>query len=200
MVQTNGFSVKKVDQTSGCGDQNALASPFMVIATQNPLDHEGTYPLPESQLDRFLMKLSLGYPDREAELEILDQQGDGATVDELSPAVTPQDVTMMTNALASVHVAPELKNYLLDIANATRTHPGLRLGLSPRAVLSMQRVARALAAASGRAFVIPDDVKALARPVLAHRVMLTPESQLSGMSAAAIIDDVLASVPVPSVN
>ncbi len=177
-----------------------LASPFMVIATQNPLDHEGTYPLPESQLDRFLMKLSLGYPDREAELEILDQQGDGATVDELSPAVTPQDVTMMTNALASVHVAPELKNYLLDIANATRTHPGLRLGLSPRAVLSMQRVARALAAASGRAFVIPDDVKALARPVLAHRVMLTPESQLSGMSAAAIIDDVLASVPVPSVN
>jgi len=180
-----------------------LASPFMVIATQNPLDHEGTYPLPESQLDRFLMKLSLGYPDRTAELEILDQQGDGGeshSADDLSSAVTPQDVVMMTNALASVHVAPELKGYLLDIAQATRTHPGLRLGMSPRAVLSMQRAARALAAASGRAFVIPDDVKALARPVLAHRVMLTPESQLSGTSQAQIIDDVLASVPVPSVS
>jgi MoxR-like ATPase len=179
-----------------------LASPFMVIATQNPLDHEGTYPLPESQLDRFLMKLSLGYPDRKAELEILDQQGDngGHSIDDVVPAVTPQDVIMMTNALGSVHVAPELKDYLLDIAAATRSHPGLRLGLSPRAVLSMQRAARALAAASGRAFVIPDDVKALARPVLAHRVMLTPESQLSGMGQNNIIDDVLASVPVPSVG
>ena len=180
-----------VDRTT-----HPLASPFMVIATQNPLDHEGTYPLPESQLDRFLMKLSLGYPDRAAELEILDQQGDGGSqsADGVSSAVTPQDIIMMTNALAGVHVAPELKNYLLDIAEATRSHPGLRLGLSPRAVLSMQRVSRALAAASGRAFVIPDDVKARARPVLAHRVMLTPESHLSGTSQAQIIDDVLASV------
>ena len=182
---------------------HSLAGPFMVIATQNPLDQEGTYPLPESQLDRFLMKLSLGYPSREAELEILEQQGDGEkgiSIDDLGAAVNPQDVTMMTNALGSVHVAPELKGYLLDIATATRNHPGLRLGLSPRAILSMQRIARALAAASGRAFVIPDDVKALARPVLAHRVMITPESQLSGVSAAGIIDDVLGSVPVPSVG
>lgn len=183
-------------------DTNDLARPFMVIATQNPLDHEGTYPLPESQLDRFLMKLSLGYPDREAELQILDQQGESTTppIDSLSAVVTPNDVTMMTNALASVHVAPELKNYLLDIAEATRNHHGLRLGLSPRAILSMQRVARALAAASGRAFVIPDDVKALARPVLAHRVMLTPESQLGGVNADHIIDEVVASVPVPSIG
>lgn len=186
-----------VDRTT-----HELATPFMVIATQNPLDHEGTYPLPESQLDRFLMKLSLGYPNREAELEILDQQGDGAgfSIDALQAVVSTSDVSMMTNALASVHVAPELKNYLLDIAAATRTHPGLRLGLSPRAILSMQRCSRALAAASGRAFVIPDDVKALARPVLAHRVMLTPESQLAGTTAISIIDDVLASVPVPSVG
>ena len=183
-------------------DTHNLAGPFMVIATQNPLDHEGTYPLPESQLDRFLMKLSLGYPDRQAELEILDQQGEAtvAPIDALTPAVTPQDIIMMTNALASVHVAPELKNYLLDIASATRTHHGLRLGLSPRAVLSMQRVSRALAAASGRAFVIPDDVKALARPVLAHRIMLTPESQLAGVSPAQTIDEVIASVPIPSIG
>ena len=179
-----------------------LAGPFMVIATQNPLDHEGTYPLPESQLDRFLMKLSLGYPDRQAELEILDQQGEAtiAPIDALQATVTPQDVSEMTNALASVHVSPELKNYLLDFASATRTHHGLRLGLSPRAVLSMQRISRALAAASGRAFVIPDDVKALARPVLAHRIMLTPESQLAGVSAEQIIDAVIASVPVPSIG
>lgn len=179
-----------------------LASPFMVIATQNPLDHEGTYPLPESQLDRFLMKLSLGYPDRNAELEILTQQGDGTShnVNNLQAAVTPQDVVMMTNALASVHVADELKNYLLDVADATRNHPGLKLGLSPRAVLSMQRVARALAAASGRAFVIPDDVKALARPVLSHRIMLTPESQLSLTSPGQIIDEILGSVPVPNIS
>ena len=158
--------------------------------------------IPESQLDRFLMKLSLGYPDRQAELEILDQQGDGGAkgVDDLASAVTPQDVIMMTNALASVHVSPELQNYLLDIATATRTHPGLRLGLSPRAVLSMQRVARALAAASGRAFVIPDDVKALARPVLAHRIMLTPESLLAGTGPERLIDEIVSTVPVPSIG
>ena len=184
-----------VDRTT-----HELASPFMVIATQNPLDHEGTYPLPESQLDRFLMKLSIGYPDRAAEFEILDAQGDGETVSQLTPAVSPGDIVMMSRALASVHVAPELKNYLLDLAAATRSHHGLRLGLSPRAILSMQRVSRALAAASGRSFVIPDDVKALARPVLAHRIMLTPESQLSGTSAAQIIDEVMASVPVPRVG
>lgn len=177
-----------------------LASPFMVIATQNPLDHEGTYPLPESQLDRFLMKLSLGYPGRDAEREILDQQGGGATINDLGAAVTPGDVSMMTKALASVHVAPELKDYLLDIAEATRSHTGLRLGLSPRAVLSTQRVSRALAAASGRAFVIPDDLKALARPVMGHRIILTPESQLAGVTANHIIDEILATVPVPRVG
>jgi len=177
-----------------------LATPFMVIATQNPLDHEGTYPLPESQLDRFLMKLSLGYPDRAAELEILDSQGDGPTVSAMGQAVGPSDVIMMTRALASVHVAPELKNYMLDIAGATRSHPALRLGLSPRAILSMQRVSRALAAASGRSFVIPDDVKALARPVLAHRVMLTPESLLAGTAPEEIVDDAMSSVTVPRVG
>lgn len=183
-------------------DRNSheLATPFMVIATQNPLDHEGTYPLPESQLDRFLMKLSMGYPGREAELEILDTQGEGETISSLGAAVTPADVLMMTRALSAVHVAPELKNYLLDLAGATRTHPGLRLGLSPRAVLSLQRAGRALAAASGRGFVIPDDIKALARPVLAHRIMLTPESHLSGTTREQIIDEVVASVAVPRVG
>lgn len=182
------------------GDTHELARPFVVIATQNPLDHEGTYPLPESQLDRFLMKISLGYPNREAELEILDQHGESNPLDELAAVVTPSDVTMMTQALSSVHVAPELKSYLLDLAAATRSHPSLRLGLSPRAVLSLQRVSRALAAASGRAFVIADDIKALARPVTAHRLNLTPEAQLGGVTAASVIDDVMATIPVPTIN
>ncbi len=177
-----------------------LARPFMVIATQNPLDHEGTYPLPESQLDRFLMKISLGYPGRDAEMEILDQHGEGNAFASLTSVVSPADVAMMTNALQSVHVSPELKGYLLDIAAATRQHPSLRLGLSPRAILSLQRVSRALAAASGRSFVTPDDVKALARPVMAHRLMLTPEAQLGGISAVNVVDDVMASIPVPTVS
>lgn len=179
-----------------------LAQPFMVIATQNPLDHEGTYPLPESQLDRFLMKLSLGYPNREAELEILNDQGDSTVlpIDQLQPVVTPQEITTMTTALTSVHVAPEVKGYLLDIAASTREHHGLRLGLSPRAVLSLQRVSRALAAASGRSFVTPDDIKALARPVLAHRVSLTSQSRLAGVTTEQVIDEIMASVPVPSIG
>jgi len=177
-----------------------LAKPFMVIATQNPLDHEGTYPLPESQLDRFLMKVSMGYPNREAELEILDQHADAEPLESIASVVSPGDVAMMTSALKTVHVAPELKSYMLDVAAATRTHRNLRLGLSPRAILSLQRVSRALAAASGRTYVIPDDIKALARPVLAHRAILTPEAQLAGLTTASIIDDVMASIAVPSIG
>jgi MoxR-like ATPase len=184
-----------VDRTT-----HPLARPFMVIATQNPLDHEGTYPLPESQLDRFLMKVSLGYPNRTAELEVLDQEAEGHTVESLSAVVSPEDVAMMTKALGSVHVAPELKHYMLDIADSTRNNAQLRLGLSPRAVLALQRVPRALAAASGRSFVTPDDIKALARPVMSHRLLRTPEAQLSGMSPAAIVDECVASVPVPSIS
>lgn len=181
-------------------DTHQLAEPFMVIATQNPLDHEGTYPLPESQLDRFLMKISLGYPNREAELEILDQHGDGSPLDNLDSVVSAADVAMMTDSLRSVHVAPELKGYMLDVAAATRNHPNLRLGLSPRGVLQLQRVSRALAAASGRAYVIPDDIKALARAVMAHRLLLTPEAQLAGINSIGVVDDVMAAVPVPSVS
>ncbi len=181
-------------------ETHQLAKPFMVIATQNPLDHEGTYPLPESQLDRFLMKVTMGYPGREAELEILDQHADVEPIASIEAVVSPTDVGMMTAALSNVHVAPELKGYLLDIAAGTRNHRNLRLGLSPRAVLSLQRVSRALAAASGRTFVIPDDIKALARPVMGHRLILTPEAQLGGITADSIIEDVLAAVPVPSIS
>jgi MoxR-like ATPase len=180
------------------GTTYPLEAPFMVIATQNPIDHEGTYPLPESQLDRFLLRVAVGYPDRSAELEILDAHADHSMLEELQPVATAADVRAMTNAARLVHVAPSLKGYLVDLAEASRRHPGLALGMSPRATLSLQRAARAMAAANGRNYVLPDDVKALAGPVLAHRLMLTPEAQLQGADASSIVADVLASVPVPS--
>jgi MoxR-like ATPase len=182
-----------VDRTS-----YPLGSPFMVIATQNPAEHEGTYPLPESQLDRFLMRVSMGYPHRDAELDVLDAHAGADRLDALRPVATGAEVQDLIAATRSVHVAPALKGYLIDLAEATRSHPRLILGMSPRATLSLQRVARARAAASGRAYVVPDDIKALAVPVLAHRLMITPEAQLAGISATEVLDEVLATVPVPA--
>jgi MoxR-like ATPase len=175
-----------------------LGPPFMVIATQNPIEHEGTYPLPESQLDRFLMRVSVGYPDRDAEIDVLDTHGDTNPLDDITPVATGADVEDMIKITRAVHVAPSLKAYLVDLADATRRHPQLSLGMSPRATLSLQRVARARAAANGRNYVIPDDIKTLAEPVLAHRLLVTPEAQLQGLSSASALGDVLATVPVPS--
>jgi MoxR-like ATPase len=176
-----------------------LGPPFMVIATQNPIEHEGTSPLPESQLDRFLMRVTMGYPSRDAELEVLDTHGDHNSLDDIGPVATSADIQGMIAAVRTVHVAPSLKAYLVDIADATRRHPHLALGMSPRATLSLQRVARARAAAFGRTYVVPDDIKALAEIVLAHRLMVTPEAQLQGTTSADALRDVLQSVPVPSV-
>ena len=175
-----------------------LASPFMVIATQNPIEHEGTYPLPESQLDRFLMRIAMGYPARGAEMTMLDTHALGSVIEDLEAVATPQDVEAMIRVARSIHVAPSLKGYIVDLAEATRSHPSLQLGMSPRAALALQRASRALAAARGRDYVVPDDLKALARPVLEHRLTPTPEAQLGGISPADALDDVLASIPVPT--
>jgi MoxR-like ATPase len=174
-----------------------LVPPFMVIATQNPIEHEGTYPLPESQLDRFLMRVSVGYPSPTAELEILDAHGDHDPFRDIRPVVTNADVERMAVATRQVHVAPSLKSYLVDVAQATRHSNHLALGVSPRATLALQRVARARAASQGRGYVIPDDVKALAVPVLAHRLLVTPEAQLQGITPADALGEVLRAVPVP---
>jgi MoxR-like ATPase len=181
------------------GRSHELGRPFMVLATQNPLDHEGTYPLPESQLDRFLMRLRIGYPSRDAELEILASQSLDAA-ENLTPVVTPLDVRRLAATAETVHVAPALAAYLVDIAHASRRHASLRLGISPRAILSLQRVSQAAAAAQGRDFVVPDDVKALATPVLAHRVVPTTDANLRGLGTAEILTDVISSVPVPRVR
>jgi MoxR-like ATPase len=180
------------------GTTYPLASPFMVIATQNPIEHEGTYPLPESQLDRFLMRLSVGYPSRQYELEILDTHASGGTLSEVHPVATAEQIQSLVDSVKAIHVAPALKHYLVDLADATRRHPNVALGMSPRATLALQRAARARAAAAGRTYIIPDDIKALADPVLSHRLMLSSDAQLQGINAGKVVADVLGAVPVPT--
>jgi MoxR-like ATPase len=180
------------------GGTYALDPPFMVIATQNPIEHEGTYPLPESQLDRFLMRVSIGYPAHDAELEMLDAHADHDAFEEIGAVVRGGDVKTMVDQTKAVHLAPSLKGYLVEVAEATRRHPRLALGMSPRAVLNLQRASKARAAASGRSYVVPDDIKVLAVPVLAHRLVVTPEAQLAGMRPADVLAEVLHTVPVPS--
>jgi MoxR-like ATPase len=188
------------EQVTLDGTTYPLPRPFMVIATQNPIEYEGTYPLPESQLDRFLMRISLGYPSPDGELAILTTHGQGGTLDSLSPVTTAADILAMVHVAREVHVHPEIARYLVSLAHATRQHSGLALGMSPRATLGWQRAARALAAMNGRGFVIPDDLKALVHPILGHRMMLTPEAQLQGRTTTEAIDDILRAVPAPSWN
>jgi len=177
------------------GSTRPLNSPFMVIATQNPLDHAGTYPLPESQLDRFLVKISIGYPGRDAELEILESQGGNDLLAGVQTVTDARQVQSMIRAVKSVHVSPALQGYLVDVGEATRRHASIELGASPRAILALQRIARARAAAAGRNFATPDDVKALAPHVLTHRVVVTHEAELRGVTATSVIDEILHVVP-----
>lgn len=179
------------------GRTHPLKRPFMVLATQNPLDHEGTYPLPESQLDRFLLKVSMGYPSREAELQILTTHASENAIDDLRAVLSPAEVQGMAAAAQTVHMAPAVQGYLVDLADASRRHRDLSLGMSTRATLSMQRVARAMAAAQGREFVTPDDIKSLSHPVLDHRLVLSADASLRGISTSDVTDDLLRSVPVP---
>jgi MoxR-like ATPase len=177
-----------------------LPQPFVVLATQNPVEHHGTYPLPESQLDRFLMCIRMGYPSEESEKEILRVQQLSHPIDEVKPVMTCQEVRHIQGQVRSVRVDPALADYLVRIAAATRQSDELTLGMSPRATILLQRAAQARALLSGRDYMVPDDVKALAIPVLAHRVM--PRSRASvgpgrGREAESILDRILETVPVP---
>jgi MoxR-like ATPase len=176
-----------------------LPRPFLVIATQNPVELEGTYPLPEAQLDRFLLRLRIGYPDRDAELSILGAQGsDEVAPEELEPVTDADTVAAWIRELDHIHVATELQGYIVDLAEATRHHRDLMLGVSPRGALALQRASRALAASVGRSYVVPDDVKALAPAVLEHRLLLSSEAMMRGVSTADVLASILDSVPVPS--
>lgn len=181
------------------GKTMPLEPPFMVIATQNPIEHIGTYPLPESQLDRFFMRVSMGYPDRESGMSILKLHGgESNRLEDLEPVATVAEIQKMIATVKVVHVADSLQAYIVDLAEASRQHPAVALGVSPRATLNLQRAARGLAAAGGRNYVIPDDIKAMISPVLSHRVMMTPEAQLQGITSEQTLDDLARNVPVPS--
>jgi MoxR-like ATPase len=180
------------------GETFPLEPPFLVIATQNPIELEGTYPLPEAQLDRFLMQLSVGYPDPEEEREILTRRRqrriDAAVV---APVVTRDEVLKMQAALEDVHVADPVLGYAVDLTQATRLDPRLLLGASPRGSLALLKLARASAALRGRDFVTPDDVKSMALPALAHRLVLRPDLWISKVSARQVIEGLLTQVPTP---
>jgi MoxR-like ATPase len=179
----------------------ALPRPFLVIATQNPVELEGTYPLPEAQLDRFLMRLPMGYPDRDAEMAILETHGAGFVgPDDLEPVATADDVAAAADAITTVHVAPALRAYIVDLVDETRHDPDLALGVSPRGALALQRGARAMAAGAGRDYVIPDDVKTLAAAVLTHRMIVTPEAELRGVTSEDVLDRILSRLPVPGAS
>jgi MoxR-like ATPase len=175
-----------------------LGRPFMVIATQNPIEHEGTYPLPEAQRDRFTARLSMGYPAASAELAMLDSHGSSDPLEALAPVSDAETVAQMINAARTVHVADSVRKYVIDLATATRTHADLRLGASPRATLQLLRAARAYAATEGRDFVLPDDVQALAEPVLAHRLLPTAEAQIARRDTELVVAEIVDRVPVPT--
>jgi MoxR-like ATPase len=174
-----------------------LARPFMVMATQNPLEMEGTYPLPEAQRDRFTARVSMGYPDRDAELAMLDDRGTGDPLTTLAPVADAAGVRELVAAVGRLHVADAVRRYVVALVEASRRSPHLRLGASPRAGLQLLRAARASAALAGRDHVLPDDVQLLAAPVLAHRLLLTADAALSRRSAEQVVSELLSTVPVP---
>jgi MoxR-like ATPase len=179
------------------GHSYSLERPFMVIATQNPIEHEGTYPLPEAELDRFLMRVRVGYPDPEAEMDVLSVHALPGRLDEVEPVVSAAAVRKLIELGRDVHVADPIREYIVALLGRTRSHPHAQLGASPRAGLMLLRGARVAAAADGRDYVVPDDVKELGVPVLAHRIIPTPDAQLSGVDVETIVDEVLARTPVP---
>jgi MoxR-like ATPase len=179
------------------GTTYALQEPFMVIATQNPVEMEGTYPLPEAQRDRFTARVSLGYPPPAAERDMLDSHGSSSPLDQLTPVARAADVQELVVAVRRVHVSDQVKDYIISLANATRTSPELRLGASPRASLHLLRASRAWAALDGRDYVIPDDVQRLARPVLAHRLLPTAEAIVERHQPEQVVDRIVAQLPLP---
>jgi MoxR-like ATPase len=184
-------------QVSADGHTYRLASPFMVIATQNPIEMEGTYPLPEAQRDRFMARVTMGYPARQSEVAMLESHGGGDQLVTVRPVTDVATVAAAVRAIRAVYVAPVINDYIVSIVDATRHHPELRLGASPRASLHLMRASRAAAALAGRDYVIPEDVSALAGIVLAHRILPTVEAQVARRDPASIIASALGAIPIP---
>ncbi|MFM2094424.1 MAG: ATPase RavA, partial [Planctomycetota bacterium] len=182
------------------GVTRKLPPPFLVIATQNPVDHEGTFPLPEAQLDRFLMKFSLGYPTVEEELRMLDLLQKAHPIDSLTPVVSAEELIACQRAVREVYVDEKVRRYLMQIVHDTRGHEDLSLGGSPRASIALFRSSQAMAALRGRNYVLPDDVKRIAGPVMTHRVILRPESRLRKVTAAQVVEQIIAEIAVPTLE
>jgi MoxR-like ATPase len=191
------LEVMEERQVTVDGEARPVPRPFMVIATQNPIDMDGTYPLPEAQLDRFLMRTSMGYPDHQAEMEILAADSQGGALATLRPVLSITDAEAMVAAVHRVHVSEDVRDYLVRLVAATRSMPELRLPVSPRGTVGLMRAAKARALTLGRPFVTPEDVKSLAASVLSHRIILTPGASIGGMNASMLIDRVVNGIAVP---
>lgn len=175
----------------------SLPNPFMVMATQNPIEYEGTFPLPEAQLDRFMINITLGYPKTQDEMNILDTHQFHHPLDDIDQIMRAEELIQIQQQVRSVHVDPSIREYIVSLAGATRNHGNIYLGASPRGSLSLFRASQALAAIRGRGYVIPDDVKLLAKTTLAHRLIITPAARVRGITSTAILDEILQTVPVP---
>nr|WP_156000029.1 MoxR family ATPase [Streptomonospora sp. PA3] len=185
-------------QVSVDGETRPLERPFMVVATQNPADMEGTYPLPEAQRDRFMARIAVGYPTPQAELDMIDSHSAESPLDRLEPVASAADVRTMVDHVKTIHVAPGVRRYAVDLVTATRSSAALRLGASPRATIHLVRAARAYAALEGRHYVVPDDLQALAVPVLAHRLLPSPEARMERRAPEQVVSEIVARLPIPS--
>ena len=179
------------------GITHSVPSPFMVMATQNPVEYEGTFPLPEAQLDRFLLIISLGYPTIEEELEIIERQQIAHPIESLEPVASAQEVMDLQRAIRTIYVDDLVKQYIVNLTDATRSHADISLGASPRASLAMYRGGQAIALIRGRDFVLPDDVKDLAQPMLSHRMIVSPAARMRGVSSLDVVETILEQTPVP---
>lgn len=192
------LEVMEERQVTVDGVTHPLERPFMVLATQNPIEYEGTFPLPEAQLDRFLLRIRLGYPRPDEEIDVLDRQQFRHPVEDLEAVVTVEEVAGAQEGVKSVYVSPAVKRYIVELVDATRQHADVYLGASPRGSLTLYRTGQARAAAQGRDFVLPDDVKALAIPALAHRVILSPRARLRELTSESTVQTILDELPVPA--
>lgn len=179
------------------GVTNQLAKPFFVMATQNPIEYEGTYPLPEAQLDRFLLKMKMGYPGVDEEMEVLNRAQRVAPIEDLEPVISLHELRELQLQVKEVHVDDTIKRYIVDIANRTRTHGSVYLGASPRGSIALMKAAQAYAFMNGRDYVLPDDIQYLAPSVFSHRIILKSEAKFEGITAEEVVDRVIARVPVP---